>query len=252
MAKSSPQTNYFMRAKNLNKWYENLFIGIFLLSIIFTYFKIKILGDIFSIIFIFVLGILKYLIKHYQEKAEVIRRKDFIDNSFGTKLHNQSSIEYYDNEEIEKGLYKMMVNLFENSLFSKEVSDKMKSKAMVHSIIPSIIVLGFAIFGFSRNQIALPILQLFLSQLFILKVIIIWEYNKKVENTFNKILNLFDSPKKIKEDIINYKPQILNILVEYECNISNSNLFLDGKIFDKLNPELTKEWEDMKNRYKIN
>ncbi|BDU50897.1 hypothetical protein [Haliovirga abyssi] len=249
MAKSSPQTNFFMKSLYLDRWYNKIFILIIFLSIIFIFLKLDILVNILSILFIIVLGVLKYLIDFYREKGEIIRRRDFIDNSFGSKLHYENSEGYYDNEEIEEGLYKTIVNLFENTFFSKEISEKMKQKVLYNSIIPGIIIIGFSVLGFANSQIALPILQLFLSKIFIMKTINVWNYNKNTEDIFNRIIMLFNELK--IEEIGKYEPQILNLWIEYECSISNYKLFLDSKIYNELNPILIEKWNIMKEKYKI-
>lgn len=246
MSKLCPQKNYFKIAQKFNKFYEITFKIIMLMSVIAIFLKLDILINIFSILSLVILGILKYLVQYNQEKAETIRRKDFIDNSFGTKLHEKSSIEYYDNDEIEEGFYKMSINLFENVFFSSKVSQKMKSKALISSIIPGFIVLGFAIFGFFSSPIALPILQIFLSQLFLSKLVLINDYNKKIEIFFDQLKKIFNS-----SDLLRSQPEIISILIAYESNISNHKLFLDDKIFEKLNPKLTEEWNEIKKKYGI-
>ncbi|MDP0505815.1 MAG: hypothetical protein Q7K47_01180 [Fusobacterium sp. JB019] len=252
MAKSSPQTNYFMKALTLNKYYEKLLIIAMVLSLIFIYIgenKLLILLSILSIVGFIAL---EHVISNYQAKAETIRRKDFIDNAFGTKLLNENSEGYYDNEEIEKGLYKALLNLFENSLFSKEISEKMLEQKLKKSIIPALILMISAVYGFLGNQLMIPILQLFLSKEFLCKNIKLNNYNKKVENIYNNIATLCDTAKLNSKNILKYEPHILNIWIEYEANISNSKLFLDGKIYNELNPSLTKKWEKIKTDYKFN
>lgn len=251
MAKSSPQTNYFMKALGLNKYYEKLLIIAMILSLVFIYIgenKLLILLSVLSIVGFIAL---EYVISNYQEKAETIRRKDFIDNAFGTKLSNENSEEYYDNEEIEKGLYKALLNLFENSLFSKEISEKMLERKLKRSIIPALILIISAVYGFLGNQLMIPILQLFLSKEFLCKNIKLKSYNEKVENIYNNIATLCDTTKLSNKNILKYEPHILNIWIEYESNISSSKLFLDGKIYNDLNPELTKKWNKIKIKYKF-
>lgn len=53
-----------------------------------------------------------------QPMAANERRKGFIDNSLGTKLLEKPVLNYYDNDSIEKGPYKMLVNCYENCFFT--------------------------------------------------------------------------------------------------------------------------------------
>lgn len=251
MAKSSPQTNYFDLASKLIKVLNTLIISITIFSIGFTLLDNGVVVNILSILAIFTLGILNLIISHYREKAETIRRRDFIDNSFGSNLHHESSKEYYDNEEVNQGLYKLAVNLFENTLFSSTITEKMKKKAMKKSIIPAVVIIGFSFYGFANSQMALPILQLFLSSLFLKEIYIIWVYNQRVEEVFDKMKRLFNKGKVTPKNIKKYEAEILSLWVENECNISDLKLLLDNKIYDEVNPSLTKEWEKIKEKYEI-
>src|ERR1700757_3490032 len=46
-------------------------------------------------------------------KAEMKRRLDWLDNSFGTNFSGKKSQNYFTNEHISPGLYKLAVNCFE-------------------------------------------------------------------------------------------------------------------------------------------
>lgn len=56
-----------------------------------------------------------------QPMAANERRKGFIDNSLGTKLLEKPVLNYYDNDSIEKGPYKMLVNCYENCFFTYNI-----------------------------------------------------------------------------------------------------------------------------------
>lgn len=252
MALFSPQTDYFQFSIRLKKAESYVFYTIFVLSLIFTIFNKVELGNFLSISSLIILTILKFIIEHYQEKGECSRRKDFIDNSFGTKLHFLSSVDYYDNDEIETGLYKALINIFENSYFSLKVTSVMKRNTIIKNTCLFLIIIGFSIYGFKNSTFALPILQLFLSKYFIEDLIIILNYNSKVESIFTIIMNIFSdgfSKNTINTNIVQAK--IIQIIIEYETNISHSKLFLDSKIFNNLNHELTTEWTKIKNKYLI-
>lgn len=252
MSLFSPQSDYFKMAVKINNFSNTLFWIIFALSILFTLSDSSICINAVSILSLIMLFFLDMLTKYYQCKGDFNRRKDFIDNSFGTKFSIKSSISYYDNEEINQGLLKALVNVFENSFFSLNVTNEMKKQALFKNTIMFIIVIACAFYGFSNNSLALPILQLFLSKYFVEDMLILYKYNSKVESIFNNITNMFSNElfnNKLNVNLVH--ANIIHMLIEYEVNIANSNIFLDSKIFNRLNTELTNEWSIIKKKYGI-
>lgn len=252
MALFSPQTDYFKVAANLKKAASISFFIIFSLSLLFTFFNSNTLINTLSILALILIFLFDIFIEYYREKGELNRRKDFIDNSFGTKLSINSSILYYDNEEICDGLYKALVNVFENSFFSLKITNKMKNQALCKNIIMLVLVVICAFYGFSNSSLALPILQLFLSKYFIEDILTLFKYNSKVEYIFQDIVRLFSNGLSKRTLTTNLtQATVIHILIEYEANIANSKLFLDTKIFNKLNSSLTNEWIKIKEKYSI-
>ncbi|HEY8892391.1 MAG TPA: hypothetical protein VIM70_19325 [Clostridium sp.] len=252
MSKITPQTDYFNKASKYRKIYNFTFWIVLIFSIVFCLLNKSNVVNYISIFSIIIISILKYTIDSYQEKAEEKRRTALFDNSFGTMYSLKPSIGYYDSEEIENGIYKLIVNVFESSLISLEVSTKMKDKEVCKNILLTIVILIFAIYGFSRSNTALPILQLFLSQYFILNLIALKKYNSKVENLYNEILNMFsDGLSNNHKSIKKYEGEIVKIIVEYESNISNLKVFLNSNIFNELNNDIMNNWTKLKNNFNI-
>ena len=71
-----------------------------------------------------------------QPMAANERRKGFIDNSLGTKLLEKPVLNYYDNDSIEKGPYKMLVNCYENCFFTYNIIKVMLPKMAIKNTIP--------------------------------------------------------------------------------------------------------------------
>lgn len=249
MSKYSPQTNYFDKVKFWNKAYNYTFWIIFLLSIIFAFGSFNQITEYLSILALFILNILKFIANHFHENGEFERRKDMIDNSLGSMYIHDSSVEYYDNDEITTGYLKLLMNLFENSYFSYEISKRMKDKILIRNLLLSIIIIGFSIYGFSKSDIALPILQLLFSQYFLIELINITKYNSRAKKCFDRIKELLSNNEITKENASEFKASIISILINYETNISSTKLMLDSKIFNELNEQLTQDWETIKNKY---
>jgi len=254
MASYSPQTNYFKIAKKINtaeKWFVYAVTIISLLLIIMNKENNQIF-TLLSVVGALMIYVFDFFLAHYQQKAEEIRRKDFFDNSFGTKFLNKQSEKYYDNDEVGDGLYKALVNVFENSFFSLTIARRMKVKIMYTNIILLILLSICIIVGIFRLSYAMPVLQLLLSKYYLQQLISIWTYTERVEVIYERIVELFVngcSDKKIKNSFISARA--IQCLIDYEANISWCKVFLDSRMYNKLNNSLTIKWRKMKKMYNI-
>lgn len=249
MSRYAPQRNYFDIAEKLNKWESIIFIISFIFSLIFSiYLKDSNFSSIVSIILLVILTVLTFSTAYYQNKGDTIRRRDFIDNSFGTKLTIYSSVDYYTNSEVEFGMNKALINVFENLFFSLNIVKKMKNNSVIKMSIGLLILLLFATYGFANSLLALPILQLFLSKYFIEEFILLNNYVRELEILEQEIIDVLT----IKEmNMVIREGRIMKILIGYECNISYSKIMLDSKIFNRMNDELSLKWNEIKIKYNI-
>ncbi len=97
--------------------------------------------------------------------------------------------------------------------------------------------------------ISIPVLQLFLSQEFLVKYINLDRYNRELEDIFEELKDLFS--RNLNDNIESEQARVLNIIVRYECNISNWKIDLDSNIFNSEDARLEKEWSKIKNTYNI-
>lgn len=250
MAKFTPQEELFEKLNFIEKLKNKCFITSTILTIILPILNINILNVSFSVLSLIILSSLDVWSEDCRNNAEKARRCDLFDNSFGTKYNTNYSIEYYSNDDISLGIYKTIVNIFQNCFWSLEISKKMKKSALVKTILFFSIIIIFAIFGFSNNIFSIPMLQIFLSKEVLIKYINICRYNKELEIIFEDLKKLF-SDKLIKENPEQKIGELVYIVTKYECNISNYKLDLDSKIFEKENDVLENEWIEIKKRYEI-
>ena len=99
------------------------------------------------------------------------RRKGFIDNSLGSHFLNKPVTNYYDNDTIDLGPYKMLVNCFENCFFTYSLVKATLLKEVLFSSLPFLFFLFFAFYGIGNYRFAMPLLQLFLSTSFFIKTV---------------------------------------------------------------------------------
>lgn len=258
MSDFAPHYNLYKVISNLRTIVQWTFWSIFVFSIIpvtFTEFcnnyNLLDFVNILNIIGISIYFIIETIVEFILlPLADSRRRDDFIDNSFGSKISTYSSIGYYDNEEVNQGLYKAAVNLFENCFFTHSLVRKMTTKKIV---IPSFILVFIAVlayYGFNEVPFALTILQVLFSASILgelIKHLILVNCLYNIQSNWVSLFNYED----IKLDTHKYQTYIYRNWLNYETLHSKINANIPEKIFEKYNPSLTEEWNKLKSRYQI-
>ncbi len=248
-----PQFSDFQLIILLKKINSYLFYLIFGVSIITIFIdkEFKFILEYVNVVSMTVYTFLSFYVDYQLfPSAEHIRRRDFIDNSFGTKLNIKQSEGYFSNDNKEFGVYKATTNLFENSLFTTNISKKMLPKKVVLSTIFIAVIVFLAMNGFSNTQLAVPILQIFLSANVLGELIKLFIFVKKNEEYFDALRSIFTNDD-FKSEPEKYLPVFLKTYLDYETNLAWGMILLDDKIYNKINPELSVEWESIKSKFKI-
>ncbi len=256
MAQYSPYKGSFEQSKTFNKYAEiTLWISTILLLCAFSLEAYNPNWSVYSEIisnincfFIIAYSILSFISDNIFYQASIQRREDFIDNSFNVTIAEHRSIDYYTNENIVSGIYKMAVNGFENSLFTYSIANKMTTILWTKNIVFAILILLFAILGYNNAfilliQLTLPILllqQAIKHTLFVYRIKRVYENYRRL---FNDLKDESDSKRK--------RPEIILNVLDYETTLTYGSILLDSKIYDKLNPSLSLKWNQMKSDYKI-
>jgi hypothetical protein len=248
---NNPYKNTFELAKKINN-YSLIFlylsaIIIFLDFLIKSYFNqyLQICDVLIKVncFIIIIYAVLSFLSEYVFFNASSQRRIDFIDNSFETSYSDTKSSNYYTNDNIRSGIYKMAVNGFENSLFTYHIAKKMVLPLCIKNSLFIILFLSFAVFGFNNGfilliQLTLPILlfqQAIRHTLFVHRIKHVYLDYKKL---FNNMKGDIDYSSKIPEIIIN--------VFEYETTLTFGAMQLNSKIYNELNPILSQKWMDIK------
>lgn len=258
MAEFSPHTDIYKvkgKLENINNFIFWLTLFLSTLPIVFMEpcKEYKII-DIINIINISCIGLF-FIIETLNEfillpLADNKRRDDFIDNSFGTKFSIKNSVGYYDNDDVELGIYKAAVNQFESCFYTYSL---VKLSTISKIVIPSIILFSmtiFAYYGFSEVPFALTILQAFFSANILgnlIKHLILMNRLASIQDSW---VELFQK-ENFKNDAAKYQPSILRYILLYETLNSKINANISSKIFNRHNSKLMSDWEDLKVKYNI-
>lgn len=252
----SPFKNTFDNAKLLSK-YANiiLFLSTFLivLSFIVSSFsennsKLITIIDSINCLLIIAYAVFEYLINNTFFEASIHRRCDFIDNSFNTSYSEENSSQYYSNDDLTSGIYKMAVNGFENVFFTYNISKLMLNGIWIKNIIIALIFISLGILGYNNTlilfiQLSLPVILV----------------SQSIRHTafVNRINRVYENYRRLFQDLRSYDssdqkiPEMILNVIEYETTLSWGEVLLDSKLYNKMNSELSKKWETIKNKYNI-
>lgn len=249
--------------KTLKFWrtVENIFLwSVFILSAMIQLLHMKCIADICNFdILVHFLSVLSYIsIIGYavlyivveiimQPIAASGRRKGFIDNSLGTRLLSAPVTGYYDNDSIKNGVYKMMVNCYENCYFTYNIVKEMLLSIIIKNVFLFLILLLFAYYGIHENTLAIPVLQLFLSSLFLIELVYHITFFFKLKSLCEQFISIFSD----KNTAAKTLQSAIYIVLEYETALAYNKSPNSDKVYKRLNGKLTKEWEDIKRRYAI-
>ncbi|WP_431064833.1 hypothetical protein [Methylotuvimicrobium sp.] len=182
-------------------------------------------------------------------KAERIRREQMLSDAFGAHLSHDKTSLYYNND-YSPSVKRLGANTMENSLFSSEVAAKMLvSKRLLVGIYLVVWVLVF-----SSRDIDLDVIIWITQIVFSGEIIVQW-LNLEVlrfrqERTYEKLHAHFLHD--IGDDSQRAIATILDSFVAYEVAKSSASYLLSTKVFNELNPELTKKWEQVRSELKMN
>lgn len=175
------------------------------------------------------------------------RRKGFIDNSLGSKFLEKKVEGYYTNDNLNYSPYKMLINCSENCFFTLNIAKGMVPRIVTKNVIFSIGFLVIAYRGIKDNLVAIPILQILLSTLFITELIHHLNFIAKLEQLFERFKDTFTK----RMDVNQTFQEAVLLFLDYETTLAYNKAPLSDSVYEKLNEKLSKEWKEIKTRYEI-
>lgn len=176
-------------------------------------------------------------------RAEQLRRKQMLSDSFGTPLSHDKTALYYNNMYA-PSIKRLGANTMENAFFSSEVAGKM----LVGKRVLMLVYIACWVLLFSFRDTDLSIMMWITQVVFSGDIIAQWlsleALRARQERTYERLHNHFLH--KIGSDSAREIATILDAFVNYETAKSSSSCLLSSKVFHKLNPSLTKKWEQIR------
>lgn len=175
-------------------------------------------------------------------RAELMRRKQLLSNSFGIPFSQDHTSLYYNNS-FSPSVQRLGASTMENALFSKEIVSRMLVRKRV-------VIFGYLLtwlFAVALRHNNLELLTWITQLIFSGEILAEWLkleilrlrhdriYDELYSHFFYKLGK--DSPAAIAN--------LLNAFVSYEAAKSNAGILLSTKDFQKLNPILSDKWKSI-------
>lgn len=246
-----PGRNYFQKASRLKIMellVQNLSWIIFVIAIITHK---KIFSCVIALIVMLLVVVVKWFRRNYQGLAEENRREEFWENSFKTRTSSQRNDNYYNNDEKE-GLYKAFVNIFESSLFSTVIAEKMLKRNRIKNMLMVTIYIAISAIAIFTDEYYIAAISILLILFIIGDWLVLLRYASNVQKIHVKIREMFEDG--LSGEKFNEKEKqcdALIIVMEYEVNIAQNCIMLNSSIFKQINDSLSLEWKELKKKYGI-
>ncbi len=260
MANLVPQKNDFDKAEAYADYGSKCVWIATALSIVVAVYGVspienKIVANILALLTLIATVLAAYFERRFTRvyrKAEKTRRDGFIDNVFNTKIADIPSEGYYDTDEIDFGMRKLLSNVHENSLFTEKIVEMMFKKAELKLISAIVVVIIVTVLNVYGTQFIVAVLGIFLSMNFWDEYHKLKELQSEMEAVQTDCKNVWEhfSGRAGKPDL-KTSAIIIRAFIRYETALAYASIMLDSKIFKEKNQEITDEWIKLKKRYNM-
>lgn len=181
-------------------------------------------------------------------KAENKRTTHLLTNGLGVALDDEFTNRYYNNE-LPPSIYRLGMNVFENTFFTSNISKKMFFYEFIKLIVYVIIWLALLLNRSTPLETIAVISQTLFGTTLITHVARIFILYRETNTLFEEFRNLFlghFSKSSFDGNVKVLESQVLNLCVKYEVLKGALGILLSEKIFNEMNDKLTSEWEMIK------
>jgi hypothetical protein len=193
---------------------------------------------------LFTIGLVSRL--YLTPRAEDKRRQDFFTSAFGVSLTHEKTDGYYNNDFSEP-IKRMAAQVLENSHFSKVIALRMARTERIKMIAYAVIWLICVLNRQTDLGIVVAASQAVFSEQVVSKWLRLEWLRIRFEKTYDDVYRLFQS----KPAAPKFNAMTLESLGMYETAKANAAITLSSKVFQRLNAELSAEWDRIRAELKI-
>lgn len=204
-------------------------------------------GQEFGRVAFIVLGLTFFMLAmanrfYFIPRAERMRRRQLLSDSFGTSLSHDRTILYYNNE-FSPSLERLAASTMENALFSKEIAGEMLGTKRL--VIGGYLLLWLVAFTLRHDDLNLLIwiTQVVFSAELVAGWISLEVLRTRHEATYEELHHHFLHG--IGDRSGSAIAAVLEAFASYEVTKAATGVQLSPKVFARLNPDLTAKWESI-------
>lgn len=201
------------------------------------------------LVILFVVSVIAHFIAgtalrlYLNPRAEEQRRLDLLSNSYNVSLTHENAVGYFNNDA-KNPLLRLGLSVMESSFFSSRIVGEM---LFVERLKISLYFLVWILLALTRS-IDLSWIVIATQAIFSEEVISRWLrmewFSSRCKAVNMKLHRLFTTAQGLNNTRCH--AQVLENFAEYEAVKSRASIAVSERIFEKRNPELSKEWETIK------
>ncbi|WP_232232561.1 hypothetical protein [Cupriavidus sp. amp6] len=193
---------------------------------------------------LFVIGIASRL--YLTPRAEDKRRQDFFGSAWGVSLTHEQTQGYYNNDQSAPAR-RMTAQVLENSHFTKSIALRMTRIERVRVGIYATLWVACVLTRRTDLGVVVAASQAVFSEQILAKWLRIEWLRSRCEKVYDDVFKLFQSGATGQT----FNAMAMEAVTAYETGKANAAVTLSSKLFEKLNPTLSREWDAIKQSLKI-
>lgn len=191
--------------------------------------------------------ILDFRATYIFSRAERTRTLQYLDNSFDTNFAGRKVENYFSQDKLNPGFYKLAVNCFENVFHTVSIAREMQAKAYYKAVAVILVFVFSAAVG--DKGIVRSLIEAILPLALLQDAIKLSFFISRLETLFDNFKAFFTN---IRTGGFNDKePEAMRYVIEYETTLAWASTPLESDLFLKLQDPLSIEWDKLKLEYNI-
>jgi len=184
----------------------------------------------------------------YQTEGNRILRASQLSDAFGVGIGEQMRDGYYNNN-LPKTTRRLAATTLENTLFATEILHVMLTKERIKNCMYFILLIALFVCRWPSTSWLLMLAQTVFSTDLILEWIRLERFRIRTSRVHAHLEQFFLQSGNAEQP--SDTAIVLAAFTDYECGKDEAVISLDQKVFDRLNPVLSKKWEGIKERLNI-
>ena len=180
---------------------------------------------------------------YWTPRAEDKRRQDLLSNSFSLALTHEQTSGYYNNDQTNP-LRRLSASLLENSFFSKNVTLEMAHGERIRVAVYTLIWIVALLNRATDLALAAAMAQAVFSEQIISRWVRLEWLRMRFERVYEHLYRLIQTTTNFNKE--EFRVRVLEAFGEYETGKGYGGITLSAKVFERLNPSLSMEWEEIR------